>query len=411
MFIKSFGYGSRIGLFLLVCMLMSATATESVGQFASGSLAAAGARTAWKISFPLRSIDSVRSYCLLEEYLYALASNGKVYAIQVDTGRYAWGRPLTDAGDTLWPPVAYHEEDMDAVVFTRLTDVVFINQNTGEILKRCKLLDPARAPVAVTKDVIFAVETNNRLSNYHMDKLVRRWEMRTSAPFGLAPLYLDDKDNRDQLFVVDNSGLLASLNSKDRFKRFSHQLAGTPQGHMAADKKSVYIATSDNKLYVFDRKSGEHRIFRLDNPPADGPVVTEDAVYQSIQGGGIYRIPKVPDVPHWFIKDCKGFLAKWAHHDLLLRNDGKIVFVRPQTGKIGMIMDAGDVAGGVSNVMNDAVIVYSARGDVRCIRPIGAKRLTPADFKPKPEESKEPEPAAAEESTEEGEEKPAAEEK
>ena len=133
-------------------------------------------------------------------------------------------------------------------------------------------------------------------------------------------------------------------------------------------------------------------------------MITNNAAYQAIEGGGIYQVPLIRNEPVRFDSNSKRFLADWLHHTVMLRSDGKIALVSRLTGKTATVIDVGQVADGISNVRNQAVIVYSARGRIRCLLPIGSRPLTPADFRParpepeeKPAEEKKPTEEAKEE--------------
>jgi len=393
---------SLVGLVGLVAGAVIPVATVTADPppaSAPDRLAAAGARLAWRVPLALPFTASIRSYHLVDEYLYAIGSDGVVRSIRADTGQHLWTRQLVDAGETLWPPTAYHSAELGAVVFTRLLNVLLLDPATGsdrenrdqngragsrerKIVRGLRLKDPTSASVAVSAEKLFAVSIGRRLQSYDITTGDPSWRAATPATVRLAPLYLSDGD---QLLVADEGGLIVGIDATTKARQFARQLHGEPTGWLAADAKAVYVATSEPRLYALDRAKGETLLeHHLPGRPLGGPAVTAKSVYQALVGGGLQRVSLDPQSKGWLAPHGKRFLAEWPDRAVLLSTDGRIVFVEPNTGKSLAVLDLGDVADGVSNVFTDAVMVASSRGEVRCIRPIGARALTGADFRPPP---------------------------
>lgn len=356
----------------------------------------------WRGSIPLRLTASIRSCHLVNEFLYAIGTDGKVSCLRADTGELLWSRRLAAEAETLWPPVAYQSGNVEAVVFAQLNKVLFLDPATGDEAKCTEpdaegdpqvrrlgpvsLRTPGLASVAVSSESVFVSSTGRRIGRYEIADNYRAWEISTRAPVRLAPIYLAGvQDDTGLLLLASADGLVAAVNAKSREKLFARKLQGTPTGWLATDAKAVYVATSEPRLHALDLATGEKLLeYQLPRRPRGGPVVTTKSVYQTLSGGGLQRVGIKPEWKNWIAHDAKCFLAEWPGRVALLRTDGKIALVKPQTGKTLEVLDLGEVAHAVSNVMNDAVIIASARGEIRCLQPIGAKRLTPADFRPTP---------------------------
>jgi hypothetical protein len=213
-------------------------------------------------------------------------------------------------------------------------------------------------------------------------------------------------------------------------------LGEAPCGELVLDRQAVYIATNDGVLHAIERATGDllwH--YRMVDRPEGGPVVTATALYQATTGGGLYRFniaqaaslatrpaasapledaagvsagvpakrpttapgdekqapiavrdrPRIDadrEIRRWYLPAGKKFLAEWPQRIVVLQTDGRIALVPRDSidGQPAELLDMGAVVGAVSNTWNDAVILTSPRGDIRCLRPIGGKPLTPADF-------------------------------
>jgi len=406
-----------------------AWAATPLGPWPPEQMALAGARVAWQVHLPMSYTASIKSYHLVDGYLYGIGTDGYVRAIRADTGEYVWTQKLAEPFDTLWPPVAARlevvrkeagdspkeageseaeesvKETVDAVVFTLVRTAVFLDPKTGLELKQVRLGSSSNAAVAVSKKHCFEVGPNRRLRCVSLADGMRKWRMATPAPIDLAPVYVA---RDDVVVVVDSQGMVGGVTS-DKIRQFTQSLGAKPIGWLAADELAVYVATADElavyvatadkTLHAIDRAS--NRIlwqYRLADRPAGGPVVSKNNVYQATIGAGLYCKHKSERL-NWHHAGAKRFLAEWPSRTAVLYHNGHIGLLHPQTGKPAELLDPGSAAEGVSNPWNDAVILASPKGLVRCIRPIGAKALTLADFRPAPPPAPETPAAAAGEST------------
>ncbi|MHC4441084.1 MAG: outer membrane protein assembly factor BamB family protein [Planctomycetota bacterium] len=406
MFIKlagnNFGPWLLVNLSIAVISVSDAKA-EKTGSRIHNQLVNAGARIAWKTSLPLRFTDSIKSYHLIDQYLYALGTDGNLRGIRAHTGQHIWTKPIAKPLETIYPPMSYHTKDMHALAITRLTDVLILDPETADQLKRYNFHTPTPATVAITDDNIYAAAMGSRIFKYSISNKTALWQLSTTGPIQLAPLII-----KDQLYIADSKGMVACIIGESKERLFSKKLDGQPRGWLAADEKILYVATADGTLHFLDRHTGlpVRRSLQLKAPPLGGTVITKNAAYQAIEGGGLYQVPLTHGKQILFYPDGRRFLADWPHHTVMLQENGKIALISRLTGKKATTIDVGQVADGISNLRNQAVIVYSARGQINCLLPIGSKPLTPDDFKPpipepkeKPVEEEKPTEEAKEETT------------
>lgn len=340
-----------------------------------------GAQLAWSLSLPLRQTAAIRSYHLLNEYLYAIGTDGAVRCARADNGAFLWNLQVTRAGETLWPPQTYTDpKDGEMLVFVSLNEALFVRSENGSEVRRVRLRSPSAAPPAFASNNVFIPSIDRQLIAYNIQENHVRWRIGTSGPLLLQPLYLPEDDT---VVFADLSGRIAAADGTSKVKRFARQLEGEPKGSLAADASAVYVSTSGDvpMLHAMGREKGETLWeYRLEGRPQGGPVVTKSAVYQAVMDGGVHRVGLNQDHPNWYLKTARKFLAEWPHRVVLLMQDGSIGFVEIESGRPASGTALRDLRDGISNVYNDAAIVASARGELRCIRPADGRRLTPEDF-------------------------------
>ena len=342
----------------------------------------------WEVRLPMRLTQRLRSCDLLDGFLFATGTDGVVRAIDATTGRVLWISSVVEQGEPLHPPVLHRTGDRPLVAFTRSNDVILLDLATGFAVNRVELQAPPVASAAVSTSLVFVPSVSGRLRSYQLRSGLAEFPIGVSGLLASAPVYVPA---HDLLLGFDTNGVMAAITAAEelpegaskRRVRFAIQTGARPVGRLGFDERTMYAATADGLLHAVDYLEGEPVWrYRLAGFPEGGPVVTAGSVYQAVLGGGVHRIGKEPMTPNWFDPQARQFLAEWPDGPALLRDDGSIVLINPHTGRAARRLDwsAGEAMAAVSNPRNDAIIMVSRRGRICCVRPAGARPLTPADF-------------------------------
>ncbi|NLX13151.1 MAG: PQQ-binding-like beta-propeller repeat protein [Phycisphaerales bacterium] len=370
---------------LLLCMNSGVSLAQPAGQVdsAGARLAQAGVQLAWQISLPLAHSVSIRSYHLMEENIYALASDGKVHCVRADIGRYRWVCQVVGKTDTLWPPVLYPASWGDelggaAVGFTRIHDVVFFSTVGGIKVGTRRTQAVNKAAAVMGPNAIYTIELDKCVGKYNIEERYLDWQIRSNDLLQISPLYLADQG---QLVFVDEGGRVASADGDDKEEIFDQRVDGRPCGWLAGDAEGIYLVTDQNLFYHLDRRTGEALgKYYLMAAPDGGPVVKDEHIYQAMAPRGVVQINKARQAIGWRIDQARRFLAEWPRQVVLLNTNHQLVFVDPLSGKVERLTDLGEPCDGISNTVNDAVFITTRGGTIRCLRPLGSEPLTAADF-------------------------------
>ncbi len=372
---------------VLLLAISGVSHAQPVKQETLGTqLAQAGIRLVWQISLPLIPSVSIRSYYLMEENLYALASDGKVHCVRADIGQYRWVQQVIGKTDTFWPPAVYpvswgNELGGEAIAFARSSDVIFLHSASGTKLGTRKINTANKAGAVLGPNAIYTVELDKRLRKYDIEGKFMDWQIRSNDLFQISPLYLADQD---QLVFADEAGRIASAKGLNKVEIFDQQVEGRPRGWLAGDAEGIYLVTDRNLFFQLDRQTGETLWkYFLTAAPDGGPVASEKHIYQALTPAGMVQINKSQRRAGWQINQARRFLAEWPRHVVLLSTSHQLLFVEPLSGQVERVTDLGEACDGISNVVNDAVFVTTRKGTIRCLRPLGAEPLTAADFKNK----------------------------
>jgi len=365
------------------------------------SWASAGVRQIWRASVPLNNVNHIRSWYLVDEYLYGFGTDGKVRAIDAMTGEHVWTQQMVDPLSDMFPPVSWQAGDVRGILFTVRDMLLFLNPATGTQLHRPEIVEGGKTeprPVgpihlmsgsmtsAVASElVVFQAAPRKRVREYSIERDIQIYQVSIHQQIFLAPIYVPA---RDLVVMADEVGTLAGLGGAGKETLWTAKVRGGPVGWLAADADRLYLATDEPRVHALDLSNGEERLegypqgYLLPGAPAEGPLVTKASVYVALEKRGVQRVGKELKWPNWLVTDARRFLAEWPDRVVLQRMDGKIMFVRPETGELLGLVDMGPGLEGLSNPRNDAIILASRRGEVCCLRPVGVEPLAATDFRP-----------------------------
>lgn len=349
------------------------------------------AQVVWEIKLPSSQTMSFRSYHLIEGRIYAMGTDGTVIAVRADTGQVAWMRALADENDALWPPVAYHTQEKDAVVFTRLDDVVLVDPKTGVPIQTLRLSKPSIHPVSVAPGRVFVVQANGRLAAYRLRDGYIFWRAAFNDQFTVPPAYAAAIN---AVVAIDSVGLVAGLRNEHRLdsetKRvlFKQNLRSAPAGPMSMDGDMLYLTTANQTLHAIDMgrdaDSNAGDIvwqYRLVRPPMGGPLLSASSIYQLTHAGGLHRIAKnYGEFKNWFDPQGVAMLAEWPAGVVVLRDDDTVALVGSDPAWPLAVSGADGFTDGLSNTVNDAIFLTAPDGTIRCIRPSQGAPLQLASF-------------------------------
>lgn len=358
------------------------------------------ARIAWQVQLPAGQTKWFRSYHLLEGRIYAIATDGTVVAVRADTGEIAWIRKLAEETAALCPPVVYRTQEMNAVAFARLDDVVFLDPRTGAPLKVLRLSQSTVSPVAVAPGRVFVVQPNGRVAAYRMSDGYIFWRAAFEDQFTIPPVYAPAIN---AVVAVDEVGLVAGLRNEHRVEDrviFRQHLRSEPSGQLAFDGDMLYLSTANQTLHAIDMGRDEDSEagdivwqYRLAKWPEGGPVLTETAIYQTTHDGGLHRIARNHgEFRNWFDPQARQFLAEWPDGVVVLRTDGSLALIGTDPDQPLAVGRAGGFSNGLANTSNDAIFLTAPSGTIRCMRPADAPSLQLASFMPAQRSELPPEP-------------------
>ncbi len=224
-----------------------------------------------------------------EGLVYIGASNGNVYALDIETGKLRWIF-TADSAPTAIPVL----EEGTLYIGTGRGEVYAINARSGEPLWK----EPYRAGDYITGrlvkagDLIVFGTNGGSLHAITASGGRRRWALNLPSPvYDAQPVYASNS-----LYVTANDQLIA-LNPNSGSPRWTRRFTTELRLAPAADENYVVVITRENRIYVFDHNgrivAGDQTPIEARYPPLVAPVIHRGDLWVSTVRGTVvvYTLP------------------------------------------------------------------------------------------------------------------------
>lgn len=190
--------------------------------------------------------------------------------------------------------------------------------------------------------------------------------------------------SKDAVFVAADNGTVAAVSIDNREPLWSlhnnvFQTGGGVVANLADDQTSLYVPSTDTKLYCLAKVNGKLRWQYYSGAALrSSPVVTKDVVYQWVPGTGLAAIDKnapatsgVNREPRWIAANAERYLAEDAGYVYALSGDHRILALDKKTGQEKFASRRNDLVASATNTGGDAMIfVATSDGRVMGVRPV-----------------------------------------
>ena len=148
-------------------------------------------------------------------------------------------------------------------------------------------------------------------------------------------------------------------------------------GNLTADADSVYVASTDNKLYVLNRNNGKLRWQYFGSSSLrSGPAVASDTVYQYVPGTGLVALDKAQGdflrKPRWVAEDATQLLAQDDRNAYVRTKGNRIAARDKKTGEVRFTSQRKDLTVFATNLVKEDGMIYAGTkaGRVIAVRPV-----------------------------------------
>ena len=255
-----------------------------------------------------RRIGARQAPVIADGRVYAAASEGSVYALDLQTGKQLWVHK-SDKDEELRLVGGPGAGDGLVVVGSLGGDVIALDANDGQERWRARVSSEVIAPPSVGQNLVFVRSNDGRLTAFDAASGERRWfnehELPSLTVRGNAPLALGP----GVLFSGNDDGTLTALAMQDG-RVIWEQAVGLPEGRSELERmadvdgapvlegNTLYVGSFKSRTIAIDGPSGRP-LWQSDHGGAGDMGVTSGNLVVSTAAGSVYSLDKTNGVASW----------------------------------------------------------------------------------------------------------------
>ena len=356
----------------------------------------------WATDLQLKG-DTLTSLHVRDTSVFGYTRQGRVASLGRESGNIQYWVTVKTGATSLHPPVVmderlsfrrpikaakYKEEaqweavDATPVVFPTVTTLEVYNRVDGQFVTSVDLKSAIRSDAVGRAGTVYLGEATRGGARGAAIDITQpyspaRWEvMFPRGSISAAPVL-----KADAVYFAGEDGSVIAVTAADRtpiwpLANGAFKTGGAVAADLAADDDTLYVASTDSKLYALNRLSGRIRWqYYATAALREGPAVTGDTVYQYVRGAGVAALAKGSGDfnrrPLWVAEDCTQLLSQDERNAYLRRRDGAIVARDKKTGEVRFTSHQ-KFNVFATNTLKDDGLIYAATkaGRILAIRPI-----------------------------------------
>ena len=218
------------------------------------------------------------------ELAYISGYNGKMYAINAETGKKRWVYPREDELD---PIVGGPVTAGDNVYFGGSDGILYaLDAATGDELWTFESGGKIWGTPAVNGDTVYIGSFDKKLYAINVVDGTVKWEFTTEGAIVATPLVYDGT-----VYFGSFDRHLYALNEIDGKLRWKYQAGNWFWSRPLADNGIIYAGSVDGKMHALKAENGEKVvIFDLESPISSSPVLAAGSVVVAVEVGQVYSL-------------------------------------------------------------------------------------------------------------------------
>lgn len=378
-------------------------------------LAKAGLVSYWEMPLRLLKGEKLDRLILLEENLYCLTNRNTMIAVDAATGRAKWTRQVAEPGQRVYrpchgagvglspnvpgvrgiqiPPTPGSLKYRDIVLVNTIDRVLVLDRADGQELRRITF---DSAPYQFTANTggacdgrhYYVGSADGRCFAIKIDEGVISWILYTGrgvtappqcfSPGGLDRVYVAGGDR--EMYVVKAEDELSRLWPPEGLRSWP-ALAGPVMAAFHVDARACFVPCFNDRVYAFPLSGGEP-LWKLTckGPLEDDIQVSENTVFQYARGDRLYAINPANGQVRWALPEGRRILASISVDDTptayVLGGGRSLMAVDEILGKVRAAIPLTGCDLFADNTSAPAIFVGGRQGQLYCLRPAGAARMT-----------------------------------
>lgn len=332
----------------------------------------------WSASLNLPAGQAISHAWLLDQTLLVQTNHNKVYQLGAVSGALEAVLQPAPAGAVMGKPIL----TKNYLVVPLNADIAIFDHH-GRQVNDVPMENAISSGGAVAGERLFIAtaypDSSGRLLALDLSKdyVNTAWELQRQNLIVSTPVVYEGA-----VYAADKGGSVFAVTADDNrtplwLGDHVFQTYGPIVADLKVDDYGVYVASSDTTLYCLDRSTAKIKWKWLSGASLqEGPVVTDDTVYQPLPGGQLAAIDKISSdpkafnrTPRWVVS-ARQFLAQDASHAYLLGTHGRLLAVDKATGQVEFRSSRSDFAACGVNLTSNTIYAATRSGQVIAIDPV-----------------------------------------
>jgi outer membrane protein assembly factor BamB len=388
------------------CAGLTGCAGDGDGKWAGftppDALAGSDLQYYWDVQLPLEGDEAVQRLILLDERVYVLTSENRMFALDAVRGVWDWAHRIAPPGDMVFPPVhadglalppdpigvmeimgrtrGQAPEPVDAVLVNSLHRLWVLNRGDGSVLRNMELAFAANTGGDADGDRFFIGDTRGWYHCLLLTPAVEAWDLTTDDLISVSPVC-----HGGLVFVGSEDGTFyAARAAREAELVWSEPTTGPITAPFHVDDRGCFVPSEDNRVYAFSTAFGEslwETPFVCEGPLRDAVQVSDNTIFQYARRDEFYAIKLTDGSLRWSIPEGRRVLSVMDGEVYLIDAAGRLQVRNEVTGELRTSVELRGFTLFADNVTAPAIYVATADGRVTCIRKLSAGYLTVEDLR------------------------------
>jgi outer membrane protein assembly factor BamB len=243
----------------------------------------------WNYDTEFNKNEFKSSYAVNDNILYAVTSNGMIYALDTNDGQLQWKKPL---GEKPTIPVVHKD-----LILVGYSEGIAIVDRYGSIKRIPTENEVVSSPIVANDMIIFGDNIGNVYS-HSLENRKEKWTIDFSEEIYIASGY--DKN----LYIASGNNCYA-VNLNDRKIAWQFKSSGMITSAPVLKNGRVYLASWDNNVYSLNAKNGELIWYYETGWGIDtSPILSGDTIYIGCNDNNLYALNAKNGTYKWMFT-CK----------------------------------------------------------------------------------------------------------
>ncbi len=384
-----------VGWFAAGCTQVPVVAGNGIGK----DLDQIGYQKYWEATptdLGLVAGEQIKEIWHLQENVYVLTDTNRLIAMEAERGLYRWSVVVAPRGERVFRPLhaAYmllteklpsvaevlnpQQPTMpafDGLVINSSSQVLVIERRLGKVVRRINLEFGCSCAGTTDGAMFYAGSADGRYYAVSLQQGFKTWTAsvldNVAAPMEYA---------NGMVYVAGVNGtILAVRGGRNASEPIKMQLSGAITAPFHVDERGCFVPCENGSLYAFTSDLAQRlwdHPFHARGPLRSAVQVGEKTVFQAVHGEQFYALNLVDGRERWVLPRGVQVLAV----------DGSDVFVRDSAGRL---LQVDEILGStkasaslrgldlfVGNVTDSTIYAAGRSGQVVCLRPVAAGRVT-----------------------------------